>query len=148
MAYTWEIPMDGNKVRAIVLAAGKSTRFKTKKSKLLFKICGQTMILYPLRAIEALDIPMTLVLGHQSDIVKEAVVQAGVKNASFVIQEEQWGTGHAVLCTQSMWDKDNILILYGDTPLLTKDFLSQLVSEHESRKSVVSFFTSYVIDPH
>jgi len=58
-----------NKTQAIILAAGKSSRFKTKKSKLLFNICGRTMILYPLKELEALDIPMTVVLGHQAEIV-------------------------------------------------------------------------------
>ena len=54
-------------VQAIILAAGKSSRFKTKKSKLLFNICGRTMILYPLKELAKLNIPMTVVLGHQAE---------------------------------------------------------------------------------
>ena len=117
--------MAGRSTRAIVLAAGKSSRFKTKKSKLLFNICGQSMILYPLRALEALSIPITLVLGHQAEAVKHEVVMAGIKDAQFVLQQEQRGTGHAVSCTQETWDTDDILIIYGDMPLMTSEIMQQ-----------------------
>ena len=133
--------------RAVVLAAGKATRFKTKKSKLLFNICGQAMILYPLRALEQLDIPISLVLGYQAGAVQNEVEHAHVKNVSYVMQEQQLGTAHAVACTQSTWDKENILILYGDMPLITKELISQLIADHRARNSTITFFTSYVIDP-
>lgn len=139
--------MVGYNTRAIVLAAGKSTRFKTKKSKLLFNICGQAMILYPLRALEALDIPITLVLGNQADTIKEEVERSGLKNTGYVIQEQQLGTGHAVACTTETWDHDEILILYGDMPLLTKELIGQLLLEHKTRNATITFFTSYVMDP-
>jgi bifunctional UDP-N-acetylglucosamine pyrophosphorylase/glucosamine-1-phosphate N-acetyltransferase len=142
-----EILMDGLNTRAIVLAAGKSTRFRTKKSKILFTICGQTMLLYPLKALEALGIPMTLVLGYQGDVVKQEVIYSGVKDVTFVFQEQQLGTGHAVACTQSTWDKDDILILYGDMPLLTKELIQQLIDDHKERNATISFLTSFVIDP-
>lgn len=133
--------------RAIILAAGKSTRFKTKKSKLLFSICGQPMILYPLNVLQDLAIPMTLVLGHQSDDVLNEVKRAGIKNVSHIIQEQQLGTGHALACSRKTWDQDNILILYGDMPLITKELIQQLLDEHAKRNATVTFFTSYVIDP-
>ncbi len=133
--------------RAIVLAAGKSTRFRTKKTKLLFSICGQSMVLYPLRALEALDIPITMVLGYQNELVTQEITNAGVKNVTYVIQKEQLGTGHAVACTQHTWDQDNVLILYGDMPLLTKELIQQIIAEHATHEATITFFTSYVIDP-
>lgn len=133
--------------QAVILAAGKSSRFKTKKSKLLFNICGRTMILYPAKELEALNIPMTLILGHQADEVKQEVLQAAVKNVSFAIQAEQKGTGHAVACSRSMWNKDTILILAGDTPLITKELIHSLLLHHEATNATVSFCSTMVIDP-
>lgn len=133
--------------RAIVLAAGRSTRFRTKKTKLLFSICGQSMVLYPLRALEDLNIPISLVLGYQNELVTQEVTNAGVKDVTFVIQKEQLGTGHAVACTQHTWDQENVLILYGDMPLLNKELIQQLITEHTTHQSTITFFTAYVIDP-
>lgn len=133
--------------RAVVLAAGKSTRFKTKKSKLLFNICGRSMILYPLKALEEMNIPMTVVLGHQAEEVKYEIETACVKEVSYVMQEEQRGTGHAVACSQETWDKDTILILYGDAPLLTKEIIESLLVTHQEKKAAVTFCTTFVLDP-
>ncbi len=135
-------------IRAIVLAAGKSTRFKTKKSKLLFNICGRTMILYPLRELEALDIPMTVVLGHQADAIKNEISCVGVKNVTTVIQDQPIGTGHAVACSQDLWhDADNIMILYGDMPLVTQDLFEALIAEHKEKQATLTFLTAMMMDP-
>ena len=133
--------------RAIVLAAGRSTRFKTKKTKLLFNICGRSMVLYPLKALEALGIPMTIVLGYQAEEVRKEIEAAHIPQASYVIQKEQRGTGHAVACSQDTWDQDTILILYGDVPLLTEELIEALLSEHHATSSVVTFCTSFMLDP-
>ena len=71
--------------RAIILAAGKSTRFKTTKSKLLTDICGQAMILYPIKTISQLGITTTLVLGHQAESVWNEVASANIPDVDFVI---------------------------------------------------------------
>lgn len=133
--------------RAIVLAAGKSTRFKTKKSKLLFNICGRTMILYPVKILEELAIPMTVVLGYQAEHLRHEIAEAQVADVSYVIQEEQLGTGHAVACTQKTWDRDYILIMNGDLPLLNKELIENLIQEHQAKDATISFLTSLVIDP-
>jgi len=139
--------MTRSNTRAIVLAAGRSTRFKTKKSKLLFNICGRTMVLYPIKVLEELGIPMTVVLGYQAEEVKQDIETANVPNVSYIIQEEQLGTGHAVACTQKTWDRDNILIMNGDLPLLTKDLIEKLIQEHQDKDATITFLTSLVIDP-
>jgi len=95
--------MNFAKIKAILLAAGKSTRFKTRKSKMLFSICGRPMIMYPIRTLEELGLSMTLILGHQSDQIKALVESENVKDLSFVIQKEQLGTGHAVHCAIDSW---------------------------------------------
>lgn len=139
--------MNELKTRAVVLAAGKSTRFKTKKSKLLFNICGRSMILYPVKALEALDIPQTIILGSQAEHIKEEIVNAHIKNVTFVEQLEQKGTGHAVICSADTWDQENILIMSGDTPLVTSEHLRRLIFRHHEANAVVTFVTTMVMDP-
>ncbi len=134
-------------IQAIVLSAGKSTRFKTKKTKLLFNICGRSMILYPLKALEALHIPMSVVLGYQADAVRQEIESAQVPGVDFVVQEEQLGTGHAVACTQSLWTENDILIMCGDTPLVPKELLYSLIKQHQENKAAITFCTTMVIDP-
>ncbi len=132
--------------QAVVLAAGKSSRFKTKKSKLLFSICGRTMVMYPLKALEALNIPATVVLGHQAAQVQEEIQNHTKHDVQFVIQAEQKGTGDAVATSQAHWKEENILILYGDTPLITSALIADLIKTHQTSKTAISFCTTFVMD--
>jgi bifunctional UDP-N-acetylglucosamine pyrophosphorylase / glucosamine-1-phosphate N-acetyltransferase len=132
--------------RAVVLAAGKSSRFKTDRSKLLYRICGQTMILYPIKVLQEMGIPITVVVGFQGDKVKQVVNDAGIK-VDFVTQEDFLGTGHAVATTQKTWDKENILILNGDSPLLSKETIVELEEKHMESNSVMSFLSSHALNP-
>lgn len=133
--------------QAVILAAGRSSRFKTKKSKLLSNICGRTMILYPIKELEALDIPMTVILGYQAEKVTEEITKSNVKDVTFAVQQEQKGTGHAVASSRSFWQKDQLLIMNGDMPLVTKEILEKMIFEHETSKATISFCTTMVIDP-
>ncbi|MBY0353986.1 bifunctional UDP-N-acetylglucosamine diphosphorylase/glucosamine-1-phosphate N-acetyltransferase GlmU [Candidatus Babeliales bacterium] len=133
--------------QAIVLAAGQASRFKTKKTKMLFNICGRSMILYPLKVLEDLNLPMTLVLGYQAQEVRNEIEKAGIAKTQFVIQTEQKGTGHAVACSEETWDQEDILILYGDTPLVPKELIRNLLIEHQESKAIISFCSTLVLDP-
>ena len=106
-------------LQAILLAGGKSIRFNTEKTKLTEKICGKEMILYPLELLQRMNIPTTMVVGFQSEKVTEVLAQHSIKNVSIAIQKEQLGTGHAVAVSQPFWNKDHILIINGDIPLMT-----------------------------
>ena len=136
-----------NNTRAVILAAGRSTRFNTEKSKLLYNVCGQEMILYPLRILEMLNIPMTIVVGYQGSQIKEVIKTAGIKNVSFVTQKEPLGTGNAVAISKETWDKDNLLILNGDLPLLTAEIIETLIDEHQNNKAKISFLSSHSLNP-
>ncbi|MBN1549403.1 NTP transferase domain-containing protein [Candidatus Babeliales bacterium] len=136
-----------NNVQAIVLAAGKSTRFKTGTSKLLHKICGQEMILYGTRLLEALNIPTTAVVGFQKDVLIHTLNNNLKIPISIVEQTEQLGTGHAVACTQRLWNKDLILIMNGDMPLITSDIIETLYNKHIINDAVMSFVTSHHTEP-
>lgn len=134
-------------MQAVILAAGKSKRFNTGKTKQLATICGQPMIFYPIKALEKLEIPITVIVGKDSQELTSAIKSANFKNISFAIQEEQLGTAHAVLCSKNSWSKENILIINGDMPLITSDLLESLYRKHSEENLTLSFFTSYVLDP-
>lgn len=133
-------------VQAIILAAGKSSRLKTNRSKLLEKICGQEMISYPVQVIKQLDIPLTVVVGHYKDEIT-SVIRALIPDATFITQQEQHGTGHALMCTQSTWSKDHVLVLNGDMPLITQEVLYTLYEKHLTTNAMLSFVTAYHADP-
>jgi len=139
--------MFGKNTQAIVLAAGRSSRFQRTKSKLLTKICGQAIALFPLKVLEELQISTTVVLGYQADQVKEEIEQAGIKNVTYALQEERLGTGHAVLCSKDSWKQENILILNGDVPLLTVELIEVLLNKHIASDAALSFVSTYVMDP-
>ena len=138
--------MFSNKVQAIVLAAGKSTRFNTGRTKLLEKICGQEMILYTTRLLEQLSIPVTVVIGYQKDSIKEVISRHHHSSINFVVQDEQHGTGHALMCSQPVWEKDHVLIMNGDVPLVTSDIIEKLYEKHIANHADVTFVTSHNAD--
>ena len=133
--------------RAIILAAGRSKRFRRKQSKLLSKICGRSMVLFPLRALEKLGIPTTVVLGYQADQIKEEITHSWSGEVSSIIQEEFLGTGHAVLCAKKLWDQEDILILNADVPLLTPEFIKNLLQQHRDTNAVLSFVSTHLENP-
>jgi len=139
--------MQALRLQAIILAAGKSSRFNTGKTKLVEKICGQEMIAYPISLLEQLTIPITVVVGFQKELVQETISQYSKTPVQFITQVEQLGTGHAVQCTRSMWDRDHILILNGDMPLITQEIITGLYHQHIQTQSAVTFVTSHNPDP-
>jgi len=134
-------------MEAIVLAAGKSTRFKTERNKLLEKICGQEIILFSTKLLEQMDIKTTIVIGYQKELIKETVKSPHQNRIDFVEQTEQLGTGHAVACAKNKCEKEHILILNGDVPLITKEIIEKLYNKHVESDSVISFVTSHYTGP-
>src|SRR3989338_1959002 len=100
-------------IQAVLLAAGKSSRFKTGKTKLIEKICGQEMIMYPVALCHELKIPVTLVIGFQKELLKKTLKKEFPASSliSFVEQKEQLGTGHALETSREFWKQENILIM-------------------------------------
>lgn len=134
-----------NKLKVIILAGGQGTRMKSKIPKVLHKVLDRTMIDYVIESandINANDI--MVIVGHQSAMVK-SVIGGEVK---YAYQKEQLGTGHAVMqALDFIGDNENILILYGDTPLIKQETLEKLVKIHNKEKNYVTVISSFVDNP-
>lgn len=133
-------------LKAVILAAGEGTRMKSKKPKVLHEVLNKSMLGYVIdtaRGCGAEDI--CVVVGHKADMVKESVQEDGIL---FVLQAEQLGTGHAVMQAGDFIEEDkDILILYGDTPLITAQTLRDLIAFHRREKNGVSIISAVVADP-
>lgn len=135
------------KVKAVILAAGKGTRMKSELPKVIHKALGKPMVEYSIEAAVEAGADMSdvcLVVGHKADMVKD-VVGEGV---TYVLQEEQLGTGHAVKCAKEFIGTDGLtMVLCGDTPLITGATLKTLVDTHIAESNAITVLTAKVDDP-
>lgn len=138
---------DSTPFQAIILAAGRSSRFKTGRTKLVEKICGREMVLYPTAIFADLKIPTVMVVGFQKDVIEEAVRDNIDSPVTFIHQEEQKGTGHAIACTRDAWKADNIVVMNGDMPLITHDLIERMLKKHVEADATLSFATAHHCDP-
>jgi bifunctional UDP-N-acetylglucosamine pyrophosphorylase/glucosamine-1-phosphate N-acetyltransferase len=135
-----------NRLASIILAAGKGTRMKSRYPKVLHKVCGQPMVRHVTDAARGAGVEYNIVvIGHGAEAVKEAL--AG--QAEFVVQAEQLGTGHAVMqAEEKLLDfTGDILVLCGDTPLITSGTLSRLLTYHRDQGSAATVLTAELTDP-
>jgi bifunctional UDP-N-acetylglucosamine pyrophosphorylase/glucosamine-1-phosphate N-acetyltransferase len=134
-------------VVAIILAAGKGTRMKSSLSKVLHPIMGIPLLGLPIDACHKAGIrDIVAVVGHQAEAVRGAFGSAGV---SFAVQEEQKGTGHAVICSKdSVGINEGVaLILCGDVPLIRPETLNALLDDHLSSGNLVTVLSMEPQDP-
>lgn len=138
--------MDKNQIKIIILAAGKGKRMQSDLPKVLEKIKGKMMVRYLLESIKrsGINSKPIIVVGHD----KEKVMSALGKNYNYVVQEEQLGTGHAVLITQEMLENsaDYIMVLYGDHPLISPETIKKLKDTHLTSTSKITMATFTVPD--
>ena len=131
----------------IVLAAGKGTRMKSELVKVLHPLLGRPMLAHILDAAGGLSpVRTAVVVGHQAERVEAAFPGTDL---TFVLQEEQLGTGHAVgMCRDALSDfVGTVLILCGDVPLLTRETLTFLLKTHTEKSAVLSVLTVRLPDP-
>jgi bifunctional UDP-N-acetylglucosamine pyrophosphorylase/glucosamine-1-phosphate N-acetyltransferase len=136
-------------VHIVVLAAGKGTRMKSASPKVLHRAAGLPMIDHVLATAATLaPKSTTVVIGHHADAVRKAL--SSRRNLTFVVQEPQLGTAHALLAAEEALAKatGTLILLSGDVPLLTTNTLKTLVERHTSAKAAVTVVTAVVDDPH
>ena len=123
---------DGPSIGVLILAAGKGSRMLSKIPKVLHKVAGQAMLEYVLQSIP-LPLTTSIVIVGSDDLLNNAefMILAQRYKANVALQSEQLGTAHAVSCgMQNLSTAGEILILYGDVPLLKSETLDQLLKEY------------------
>ena len=121
------------KRNAIILAAGKGTRMRSKLYKVLHQVCGKTMVEHVVTQLEKTDIDNIItIVGFGAEAVKKALGN----RTQFALQSQQLGTGHAVMQAQNLLgDVDGeTIVVSGDTPLFTADTFNKLFEYHEQHR--------------
>lgn len=131
---------------AIILAAGKGTRMKSKLYKVLHPVCGKPMVEHIMnRVSEIKPAEVITIVGHGAEMVKN---QLG-ERSQYALQAEQLGTGHAVLQAEEFLKakQGTTLVISGDTPLLTTETLTALFDYHEAKGASATILTAHAEDP-
>ena len=126
-------------VKSVILAAGKGTRMKSDKPKVVHQVMGKPMVYYSIEAARQAG----------ADEVKSAIA-ASVNDVKvdYALQEEQLGTGHAVKCAADFIGRDgDVIILCGDTPLVTGDTLRKALDFHKDSGNGVTVISAMLDDP-
>ncbi len=133
------------RVAALILAAGKSTRMKSRRPKALHALLGQPLLRWAVDAARGAGAARTvLVVGHQAEMVREAMGP----DLEYVLQAEQKGTGHAVQMAEVLlrdWDGP-LLVLPGDAPLLSDSLLEALLAHHTRSGAAATLLTAVLDD--
>jgi bifunctional UDP-N-acetylglucosamine pyrophosphorylase/glucosamine-1-phosphate N-acetyltransferase len=135
-----------------IMAAGKGTRLKSHRPKVLHEIGGRALLLHVIAAAKTL-VPadrIYTIVGHEADRVKAAVEATGVK---FVLQPEQRGTGHALQMVKAHFAlggdpiPENLLVLSGDVPLIRPETIESICALHLSEDAAMTILTAVPPDP-
>ena len=134
------------KRNAIILAAGKGTRMRSKLYKVLHQVCGKTMVEHVLTQLEKAKIDNIItIVGFGAETVKQRLGH----RTKYALQEQQLGTGHAVMQTKDLLANEDgeTIIVSGDTPLFTAETFEKLFEYHEQRHAAATILTSIAPDP-
>ena len=133
---------------ALILAAGKGTRFKSEKIKVLHSLMGKSMLKIVMDTISQLKPKMThLIIGYQKEMLME---EFSGERISFITQKPQLGTAHAVMAASknlSKYKEDDVLIMNGDLPLIRPYTLRPLLKQHQRQGNVLTFMSAEMADP-
>jgi bifunctional UDP-N-acetylglucosamine pyrophosphorylase/glucosamine-1-phosphate N-acetyltransferase len=131
----------------VIMAAGKGTRLKSRRAKVLHEIGGQPLLAHVIKAAKQI-VPaehIYVIVGHQAENVRAAVEPLGV---NFVLQAAQRGTGHAIMCVrEKVASYQNILVLSGDVPLIRPETIARLRDFHLNKKAAMTILTAAPLDP-
>ncbi len=133
---------------AVILAAGQSTRMKTRLPKVMHEVCGQPMLAHVLNACRGAGITkLYVVVGFGGEVIQKAFAKDA--DVEFVQQAEQLGTGHAVqMCSDALRGfAGDVVVVAGDMPMIRSETLRDLVGGHRATGSAGSLATTVLEDP-
>lgn len=137
-------------IKSIILAAGKGTRMKSDTPKVLHTIFDKTLVGYVIEAVNKTGLvdENFVIVGHQAERVEE-YINKNYDNAKTVLQSPQLGTGHAVSMVLPYLEgfDGEVIILCGDTPLVTEDTLKEFIESHYSKNSDLTVMSAIFENP-
>lgn len=144
--------MNTSSFGVVIMAAGKGTRLKSKRPKVLHEIGGRALLQHVIDAAKTIVPPdhIYCVVGHEADRVRAAVEHMGVK---FVLQAEQRGTGHALQMVKAEFALNgieppaNLLVLSGDVPLIKPETIRAVMAFHNAERAAMTILTAIPSDP-
>lgn len=131
----------------VIMAAGKGTRLKSRRPKVLHQVGGRPLLMHVIAAASQVVDPghIFVVIGHEADKVRSAVADTGVQ---FVEQREQLGTGHAIQSAlPAIRGYANILVLSGDVPLIQTETIEQLWRFHQNENAAMTVLSAVPANP-
>jgi bifunctional UDP-N-acetylglucosamine pyrophosphorylase / glucosamine-1-phosphate N-acetyltransferase len=131
----------------VIMAAGKGTRLKSRRVKVLHEIAGRPLLAHVIQAARQVVPPhdIYVIIGHQAEDVRHAMAPLGV---NFVLQAEQRGTGHAVMCAREATERyPHILVLSGDVPLIRPETIARVRDFHLEKQAAMTVLTAEPRDP-
>ena len=135
------------KATAVILAAGKGTRMRSARPKVLHEVCGITLLECVIEAVQNAEISQIIVVvGDKKEEVKDSLKGLSVK---IVEQQEQLGTAHAVLSARHLLSglTDAVVILNGDAPLIKPQTLKKLIAANAETDADVTLLTTFLDKP-
>ena len=131
----------------VIMAAGKGTRLKSRRPKVLHQIGGRALVEHVVAAAAQVVEPKDIyvVIGHEAEAVRAALQDSGVR---FVVQAEQRGTGHAIQTAKPMVEGyENLIVLSGDAPMITTETILKLRDFHLEQHAAMTVLTTRPADP-
>jgi bifunctional UDP-N-acetylglucosamine pyrophosphorylase/glucosamine-1-phosphate N-acetyltransferase len=135
------------RIAIAIMAAGKGTRLKSKYPKVLHEVGGKSLLSHVIAAARHVVPPEDIfaIIGHEAERVRAAMASSGI---GFVVQEQQHGTGHALMVArQALALYDTIIVLSGDAPLISTASIQKLRDFHSSKKAAMTLLTADLANP-
>jgi bifunctional UDP-N-acetylglucosamine pyrophosphorylase/glucosamine-1-phosphate N-acetyltransferase len=135
------------RIAIAIMAAGKGTRLKSKYPKVLHEAGGKSLLSHVIAAARHVVPPEDIfaIIGHEAERVRAAMASSGI---GFVVQEQQHGTGHALMVArQALALYDTIIVLSGDAPLISTASIQKLRDFHSSKKAAMTLLTADLANP-
>src|SRR6266436_5502859 len=135
------------RIAVAIMAAGQGTRLKSKYPKVLHEVGGKPLLAHVIAAATSVVQPQDVyaIIGHQADLVRKAVQGTGV---NFVLQEQQRGTGHAIMvCREALSPYEHVIVLSGDAPLIAPETIARLRDFHLQKKAAMTLLSAELANP-
>jgi bifunctional UDP-N-acetylglucosamine pyrophosphorylase/glucosamine-1-phosphate N-acetyltransferase len=132
----------------VIMAAGKGTRLKSKRPKVLHEVGGKPLLRHVVDAARQIVPPedVYVIVGHEAGLVKDSVAALGVQ---FIEQTEQRGTGHAMQTARhATQGYEDVIVLYGDVPLIRPETIRRVRDFHLERRAAMTVLTATPEDLH